>query len=53
MISYSPYISHSAMGDRQSYGEVQAFTMCCMLPPTLALVDSLVIATTLCCFAPG
>lgn len=40
MISYSPYISHSAMGDRQSYGEVWIFTVCCMLPQLLALVDT-------------
>lgn len=39
MISYSPYISHSAIGDRQSYGEVWIVTMCCMLPQMLALVD--------------
>lgn len=39
MISYSPYISHSAIGDRQSYGEVCIVTMRCMLPLMLALVD--------------
>lgn len=39
MISYSPYISHSAVGDRQSYGEVWTFTMYCMLSPVLAHVD--------------
>ena len=41
MISYSPYISHSAVGDRQSYGEVWLFTTCRMLSPVLALVDRL------------